>query len=78
VITVNKYFALYVLYKLQINWQAYFSPLNCEMFCMGSKLQTIKGKNAEMSANFPCLLLSKYFMTKQKIIKVVEGNKETF
>lgn len=44
---------------------------------MGSKLLTIKGRNTEMTAKFLCLLLSKYFMTKQKIIKAVVGKKET-
>lgn len=47
------------------------------MLCMGSKLLTIKGRNTEMTAKSPCLLLSKYFMTKQKIIKAVVGKKGT-
>lgn len=47
------------------------------MLCMGSKLLTIKGRNTEMTAKSLCLLLSKYFMTKQKIIKAVAGKKET-
>lgn len=76
-ITVNKNFALHGGLKLEINCQADFSPLNCEMLCMGSKLLTIKGRNTEMTAKFLCLLLSKYFMTKQKIIKAVVGKKET-
>lgn len=45
---------------------------------MGSKLLTIKGSNAEMTANFLRLLQSKYFMTEQKIIKVVVGKRETY
>lgn len=47
------------------------------MLCMGSKLLTIKGRNTEMTAKFLCLLLSKYFMTKQKVIKAVVEKKET-
>lgn len=47
------------------------------MLCMGSKLLTIKGRNTEMTAKSLCPLLSKYFMTKQKIIEAVVGEKET-
>lgn len=55
-----------VTQKFEINSHVLSFPLNCKVVYISSKAASSEMENLEKHANFHCLSVHKYFMTKEE------------